>query len=106
LAGKAREALQEKKGEDVVILDVRNLSSIADFYLLATGTSHPHLKALYNAVLRSLKEDGVHCRHKAGDPESGWLVMDYVDVVIHILSPEARRYYAIEELWAQIPRLP
>ena len=79
---------------------------MADFILIVSAPSAPHLKALSNEVQVSLKKKaGVHCYRRAGTPESGWLVLDYVDVIIHILSPKARGYYEIESLWEQAPRV-
>jgi len=105
IARKARRALEEKKGQDVVLLDVRGLSEITDYIVIVAGSSPPHLKALSEEVLHVLKESGVRCYRKSGIPEAGWLVIDYIDAVIHIFSSESRRYYAIEALWAQAPRL-
>lgn len=81
------------------------ISSVTDTYMIVTGLSTPHLKALYDEVQHALKKDGVHCYRKTGDAMCGWLVLDYVDLVIHIFSKEAREYYAIEELWETAPRL-
>lgn len=103
LAKKARAALVEKKGEAISLLDVRGLSGVTDYYIVASGSSPPHLKAMLNEVQHVLKNDGVHCYRKSGNPECGWLVIDYIDVVIHIFSSEARQYYTIEKLWAQTP---
>jgi len=101
LARKARTVLEEKKGEDIRLLDLRGISEIADYVVIATGNSPPHLKALFNEVHLSLKQEGVPSYRRAGAPEGGWVVADYVDVIIHIFSPTARRYYAVEELWAK-----
>lgn len=103
LANAAAEILESKKGENVSIRDVRENSAVTDFYVVASGFSPPHLKAMFNEVQRGLKKIGVRCYRKAGDPECGWLVLDYIDVIIHIFSDEARSYYAIEELWEQGP---
>ena len=105
LARQAKQCLLNKKAEDLLILDVRELSGVTDYYIVASGASPPQLKAMFSEVLVSLKKEGMNCYRRSGDMESGWLVLDYVDVVIHILSAEARRYYAIEDLWAQAPRL-
>jgi ribosome-associated protein len=105
LADKARRLLIEKNGEDIVLLDVRDLTEVTDYFLLVSGTSAPHLKALLNDLTRVLKDAGVTCYRKAGEPGSGWLALDYLDVVIHIFLPEVREYYAIEELWEKAPRL-
>jgi ribosome-associated protein len=95
-----RELLDEKKAENIVLLDVRKMSSVTDYYVVATGGSAPHLKALFSDLQHELKRKGILCYRRSGAPESGWVVMDYVDVVIHVFSAETRQYYAIEELWA------
>ncbi len=98
-------ALAEKQGGDVVAYDVRGRSDITDAHILATGQNAPHLKALLNAVRLALKHEGLPCYRAAGAPGSGWLVADYVSVVVHLFNPEARRYYALDALWKDMPRL-
>ncbi len=93
--------IEDKKGENIVLLDVRRLSEVTDYYLLVSGTSGPHLRAIFSEIQHVLKGAGVHCYRRAGSPESGWLVLDYIDVIIHIFLPELRQYYAIEELWGK-----
>ncbi|MDA0577289.1 MAG: ribosome silencing factor [Verrucomicrobia bacterium] len=105
MAKVAREALEEKRGRDIVLLDVRGISTITDYVLIATGSSGPQLKAMAVSVAQALKRSGVQAHRAAGTPESGWVVSDYFDLVIHIFSPEARAYYAVEALWEQAPRL-
>lgn len=99
LALAARHALEEKQGTDIVILDVRGLSDVTDFYVIATGNNGPHLKALWNECQHVLDEHRGRAHRHAGKPESGWLVADYWDVVVHVFSAEARTYYALETLW-------
>lgn len=101
----ARQALQEKKAENVLILDVRGLSVVTDFYVIATGNNPPHLKALIDNVEKDLGEKGVAPFRVAGTPESEWIVADYVDAVVHIFSPTAREYYNLERLWCDAPRV-
>lgn len=101
----AKQALEDKKGLDIVILDVRKVSSVTDYYVLATGTSPPHLKAMADELHRVLKKAGQKAFRKAGTPESEWLAADYVDLVVHILSPQAREYYGLETLWNDAPRV-
>ncbi len=91
--------LEDKKGEDIVVFDVREKSSITDYYIVASGNSGPHLKALSEEVMHALKEKGEKCYRHGGVPEGGWMVLDYVDVIIHVFSAEAREFYAVEELW-------
>jgi ribosome-associated protein len=93
------QALEDRKGTDVKVYDVRGKSGLADFFVVATGAAAPHLKALVGESQRVMKETGVMSYRTSGDPESGWIVVDYVDVVVHVFSPEARAYYALERLW-------
>jgi len=93
-------ALEDRKGADVKVYDVRGKSSLADFFVVATGSAAPHLKALVAETQAAMKAAGVASYRTSGDPESGWIVVDYVDVVVHVFSPEARAYYALERLWA------
>lgn len=85
-------ALLDAKGEDIKVYDVRGKSGITDFFVVATGAAAPHLKALAKALPKAYRT--------AGDPDSGWIVSDFVDVVVHVFSAEARAYYALEKLWA------
>ena len=85
-------ALEEAKGVDVKVYDVRGKSGLADFFVVATGSAAPHLKALVKALPKQ-------AFRVSGDPESGWIVADFIDVVVHVFSREARAYYAIEKLW-------
>ena len=94
-----RKALASKKGEDIIILDVRGLSGITDYYVIATGNSAPHLKALLGEVEKVLGEQGVRCHRRAGTAESQWMVSDFMDLVVHVLSREQRQRYALEQLW-------
>ncbi len=93
-------ALIDKKAVDVKAYDVRGISGFADAFVVATGTAAPHLKALVAGTQTAMKEAGVEAYRSSGDPQSGWIVVDYVDVVVHVFSPEARAYYALERLWA------
>ncbi len=94
-------ALEDRKGEDVKIYDVRGKSQLADFFVVATGAAAPHLKALIAESQAVMKDAGVQSFRTSGDPESGWIVVDYIDVVVHVFSPEARAYYALEKIWTK-----
>ena len=87
-----KHALEDAKGVDVKAYDVRGKSGLTDFFVVATGAAAPHLKALVKALPKK-------AFRVSGDPESGWIVADYIDVVVHVFSPEARAYYALEKLW-------
>ncbi|MDZ4198113.1 MAG: ribosome silencing factor [Kiritimatiellia bacterium] len=105
LAILAKEAILSKKGMDPVILEIESLSSIADYFVLATGRNGPHLKALAAEVSRIEADAGRRRVRTTGTPESGWIVLDFLGVVVHLFEPERRRYYAIEQLWNDAPRL-
>ena len=99
LALAAREALLNKKGTEISILDVRDISNVTDFYVIATGNNSPHLKALWGECEHVLLEHRGRAYRHAGNAASGWLVGDYWDVVVHIFSADARKHYALETLW-------
>jgi ribosome-associated protein len=96
----------EKKAEDIVALDLRGISSFTDFFVICSGTSEPHLKAIAGEIHDRLKEDhGVKPLAVDGFPTSQWIVADYSDVVVHIFHAEKRRFYSLEDLWGDAPRL-
>lgn len=92
-------ALEDRKASGVKVYDVRGKSQLADFFVVATGAAAPHLKALVAETQSAMRKAGVRSHRTSGDPESGWMVVDYIDVVVHVFSPEARAYYALEKLW-------
>ena len=96
-------ALADKKAEDVRTYDVRGVSGLCDVFVVATGVAAPHLKGLIAASQAAMKAAGVQSYRTSGDPESGWIVVDYIDVVVHVFSPEARAYYALEKIWESVP---
>lgn len=107
LVRRVREILDAKKGEDIRILDVRGLSGVTDHMVLCSGISAPHLRALSEAVAKELRasQPSVAPHRTAGTTESGWVVMDYHQFVVHIFSPEMRTYYALERLWKEAPEV-
>ena len=105
LARMARKSLIDSKAIDVVLYDVRGLSSITDYVLLASGMAPPHLKALVGGIEAQCKTVGIHSYRQSGKPDDGWIVLDYVDVVIHVMLKEMREYYDLEGLWGTYPQL-
>jgi len=96
----------EIQAEDIVVLDLRGISSLADFFVVATATSAPHLKAVSREVRHKVEETlGEKPRSSEGEAASLWLVLDYVDVVVHILHSEKRALYALEDLWSDAARV-
>ena len=96
----------EIQAEDIEVLDLRGLSSLADFFVICTATSLPHLKAVNRDIRKNTEEEiGEAPRSSEGDAASLWMVIDYVDVVVHIFHEETRDFYSLEELWSDAPRV-
>ena len=95
---------QEKLAEDVVILDMRPASSYTDFFVICTGRNPRQTKAIWDEVHERLKrEERLLPQNVEGTREGSWIVGDYLDAVLHVFTPEARAYYALEELWGDVP---
>jgi ribosome-associated protein len=93
------------KAEAMVLLDVSVLSSLTDFYLIATGTSDRHVRALADRIAEAGREAGTRVRHREGEREGRWVLLDFGDVVVHLFDPPTREFYDIVQLWADAPRL-
>ena len=106
LALEIARAMDMKLAEGIRVFDVRDVSGVTDFYVVASGTSAPHLKALIAETQRHLKGLGVASYRTSGEPDSGWVVVDYIHAVAHVFSPEARAYYNIERLWSEAREVP
>jgi ribosome-associated protein len=95
---------QEKLAEDVVILDMRPACSYTDFFVICTGRNSRQTKAIWDEVNERLKHDGrVLPQRVEGASEGSWIVGDFLDVVLHVFTPEAREYYRLEDLWGDVP---
>ena len=90
---------EEKKAADIVVFDVREHSDLADYYLICCGTSQPHIRAISEALRKELLAQGLRAKGQDGAVSSQWVVMDYGSILIHIMSPEARKFYSLETLW-------
>lgn len=101
----AANVLEDKKGQDVVILDISGISILADYFVIATGKSSVHLKALADEVEKKLLEEGFALRGKEGYDDARWILLDFYDVVVHIFYTYEREYYMLERLWADAARL-
>jgi ribosome-associated protein len=106
LALQCRELADSKKAEDIVVLDVRELSSITDYFVIATGTSEPHLRAIVEAIRDQIEEE-LHLSPRAtdGSLQGSWVVLDYFDVIVHVMRADVREHYDLEGLWSDAPRL-
>jgi ribosome-associated protein len=90
----------DKKGQDIVIMDLRKLTNVTDFFVLVSGESELHIKALFEHIENELKKNQVKAWHKEGIQKLSWVLLDYIDIVVHIFKPESRDYYSLEKLWA------
>ncbi len=103
----AREIAQltfNKKAFDVVVLDVRGISTATDFFVIASGATDIQIRAIRRAIEEGLDPKGVKALHIEGEKSATWLLMDFVDVVVHIMQPRVRDYYNLEDLWGDAPR--
>lgn len=106
LALLCRELADNKKAEDIVVLDMRAVSSIADYFVIASGTSEPHLRAIVDEIRDTLLEDyRLKPNHVDGTLETNWMVLDYFDVVVHIMKADVRKHYDLEGLWNDAPQV-
>jgi ribosome-associated protein len=94
-------ALEDKKGEDIVLLDLKELDIFTDYFVLCTGTSDRMLNALADGVVEDINKRHKRKGRKEGLARDGWLIVDYGDVVVHLFSPDQREYYSLEELWGE-----
>ena len=105
-ARRAASAALDRKALDLVVLDVREVSSVTDYYLLCSGRSTTHLRSIVDGIREEMKGAEARLRHGEGAPESGWMLLDYGDVLVHVFLEETRMYYALERLWGDAPSVP
>ncbi|HKP04410.1 MAG TPA: ribosome silencing factor [Chthoniobacterales bacterium] len=106
LARSCADLAANKKGEDIVVLDLQGISTFTDFFVICSGTSEPHLKAIAAEIEERLKDDhGVRPVSVDGFPASQWIVLDYMQVIVHVFRREKREFYSLEDLWGDAPRL-
>ena len=95
------EILEEKKAEDIILMDLKEVADFTDYFIICNGTSDRMLNSLADAVSEKVKEVYKIIAKREGDPNEGWLLVDLGDIVIHLFSPELREYYQLEKLWQQ-----
>jgi ribosome-associated protein len=96
--------MDDKQASDLVVLDIRPVAPIADFFVIGTAASERQIHAIVGAVLDKAREEaGLRPNHVEGDVASGWVLVDFADVVVHVFDPTRRAYYAIERLWDGAP---
>jgi ribosome-associated protein len=103
--GEAVAAIEDLKGRQVVVLDLRGLSDATDYFIIASGTSDAHVRGIAESVLTRLDRRGQHAHHIEGLPGGRWVLLDFVDFVVHVFHPETRKFYQLERLWDDAPEL-
>jgi len=96
------ESLENMKAKDIVILDVKPLTSMADYMIVASGTSKRHISAVAESVYLDAKAAGIKSNME-GEPGSDWVLVDMFDVIVHIMTPDTRKFYDLEKLWSMTP---
>ena len=104
LADKISEHIFIKKGFDVIIIDLRKLVSFTDYFVVCSANSDVQVKAIADQVDKSLSDEGIKCWHREGLKSLSWVLMDYVDVVVHIFKKDSREFYNLEKLWGDAPK--
>ena len=106
LALLCRELAENRKAEDVVVLDVRKLSSVTDYFVIASGSSEPHIRAIVDEIAGRLKNDhDLLPRAIDGEAQTPWRVLDFFDVIVHVMRNDIREKYDLESLWGDAPRV-
>src|SRR5262252_5562501 len=106
LALLCRTLAENRKAEDIVILDVRELSSVTDYFVIASGTSEPHLRAIVDEITEKLRDEHeLRPRAVDGTFQAAWVVLDYFDVIVHVMRQDVREKYDLETLWGDAPRV-
>lgn len=99
------EAAEDKKAQDIVTLDLRGRTLIADFFVICTGQSRIHLRAIADGILEKMRDAGVKGARVEGYEQGTWILLDFGDVVAHIFAQQEREFYSLEELWSRMERL-
>lgn len=105
LALRIADILSETPASDTVVLDIRGLSTFSDFFVICSGENERQLRAITERLQEELREDGIRPQRVEGTPQSGWMVIDYNDAIVHVFDNELRDFYKMERLWAEAPRL-
>lgn len=99
LAKETAKILDNKKADEISVLEITDISSLADYFVLASGTSSTHVKALADELEFQLKQAGISPHHIEGYRSNSWILLDYDTVIVHIFTPEARQFYDLDRLW-------
>lgn len=101
MAQKIVDELSERQAQDITMVDISKVAGFADRFVIATTPSVRQMNAVIDALDETLGKAGVHIRRREGSPDSGWVLLDFSDVVVHLFGPEERAFYNLEELWGK-----
>ncbi|WP_195282067.1 ribosome silencing factor [Harryflintia acetispora] len=105
LGREAARLLDQKKARDIRMLEIKNISTLGDYFVVASGTSTTQVKAMADEVEFQLKEKGIYPKRVEGYQSAAWIVLDYYDVIIHVFCEETRQFYSLERLWTDAPQV-
>jgi len=105
IAFQCASAAEEKQATDIVVLDMRAVSSVSDYFLICAGNTDRQTRAIADEIKTRLKEKGVPCSHIEGESEGHWIVIDFLDVLVHVFAQETREYYQLERLWGDAHKI-
>ena len=106
LAMLCRDLADNKKAEDLLVMDVKNISSITDYFVIASGSSEPHLRAISDEITETLKDEhGIIPSAQDSNLQTGWVVIDFFDVIVHVMRSDVRKRYDLESLWGDAPQV-
>ncbi len=101
LARAAVDIASDKKASDVILLDIRDVTTIADYFVICSGNNRRQIQAIADAIDKQLGDQGAKVFHREGVAEVGWILLDFGDVIIHVFGPKEREYYQLERLWSE-----
>jgi len=97
----AAEAASDKQASDIILLDLRPTCDFTDYFVICSADSGPQVEAIADGVEQAMSDTGARLHHKEGASDSGWMLLDFSDVVVHVFSPEARRLYQLDKVWTE-----
>ena len=93
----------EKKAQNIDLLDLRKITSVTDFFIICSGSTHVQVKAIADSIIRNCKKSGIEVYHVEGYESLRWVLIDLVEIVVHVFQPDVRAYYQLERLWGDAP---
>jgi ribosome-associated protein len=106
LVQRAAQIARDSRAQDVVLLDLRGVSDMTDFFLIASGTSDTAVRSIGQHIVEDMKKEGTPATHVEGIEKGRWVLLDYVDFVVHVFHPTLRNFYQLERLWADAEQIP